>query len=96
MYRVTAEIKRRAAELGLTVKPSKNPDKKLDAYKDGVFQASFGATGYKDYHIYKREYGEEKANQIRRAYKARHSKDRVIKTRNGKYTPGYLADKILW
>lgn len=95
-YPITAEIRKRASVQGITVKPSKNKDKKLDAYKDGVFQASFGAKCYKDYHLYKKQEGEQVANQKRKQYKARHEKDRHIKYRNGKLTAGYLADKILW
>lgn len=95
-YTITTEIKNRATKLGITVKPSRNKNKKLDAYKDGEFQTSFGATGYKDYHIYKKEQGETVANAKRQQYKQRHEKDRHIKYRNGKLTAGYLADQILW
>lgn len=95
-YPITAEIKKRAKAVGVEVKPSSVKGKKLDAYKDGVKQASFGAVGYKDYHLYKKEQGEQVANQKRKQYKSRHEKDRHIKYRNGKLTAGYLADKILW
>lgn len=95
-YEITKEIKRRADKLGIELFQSKNKDKKLDAYKNGVFQASFGGNGYKDYHLYKKEYGDEFANKKRKQYKLRHEKDRHIKYRNGKLTAGYLADKILW
>lgn len=95
-YPITAEIKKRAKALGITVQPSKNKDKKLDAYKDGEFQASFGAKGYKDYHLYKKEEGEAVAKKKRQQYKARHETNRHVKYRNGKLTSGYLADKILW
>lgn len=95
-YTITNEIKERAKKLGIIVKPSKKADKKLDAYKDGQFQASFGAKGYKDYHVYKRTEGQKVANEKRQQYKARHEKDRHIKYRDGKLTAGYLADKLLW
>lgn len=95
-YQITDEIRRRAKNLGIEVKPSKNKDKKLDAYKDGVFQASFGAKGYKDFHIYKREDGKKVANAKRKQYKARHEKDRHTKYRDGKLTASFLADKVLW
>jgi hypothetical protein len=90
------EIKKRAEAIGVTVKPSTRTGKKFDAFKDGVYQASFGASGYMDYHLYKIEYGEQVAEQKRKAYKARHEKNRHIKYRDGKMTAGYLADKILW
>lgn len=95
-YPITAEIKKRAKTLGITVKPSSVKAKKLDAFKDGVKQSSFGAKGYKDYHLYKKEEGVAVANQKRKQYKQRHEKDRHVKYRNGKLTAGYLADKILW
>lgn len=95
-YTITNEIKARAAAAGVVVKPSKNPLKKLDAYKNGEFQASFGGSGYMDYHIYKKESGQKVASEKRQQYKARHEKDRHTKYRGGKLTAGWLADKILW
>lgn len=95
-YPITAEIKKRAKAVGVEVKPSTVKGKKLDAFKDGVKQASFGAVGYKDYHLYKKEDGQQVANEKRKQYKSRHEKNRHIKYRDGKLTPGYLADKILW
>lgn len=95
-YTITEEIRRKAAAIGVTVKPSNTKGKKLDAFKDGVKQASFGALGYGDYHVFKRDHGEEFARKKRAAYKKRHESDRHIRTRNGKLTAGYLADKILW
>jgi hypothetical protein len=96
-YTITQEIKRRADTLNITLKPSRNKSKKLDAYdKDGNFITSFGASGYKDYHIYRQEQGQAVADAKRKQYKARHEKDRHIKYRDGKLTAGYLADRILW
>lgn len=95
-YPITKEIRERAKWIGVEVKPSRKPEKKLDAYKDGEFQNSFGAKGYKDYHLYKKEYGQKVANEKRKQYKSRHDKDRKVKYRDGKLTAGWLADKILW
>lgn len=95
-YTITREIQERAQQLGITVKPSKNPNKKLDAYVGGVFQNSFGAAGYADYHIYKRQEGEKVANEKRKQYKARHAKDRTVKYRDGKLTAGWLSWYVLW
>ena len=95
-YQVTESIKTRARILGIEVKSSKNAKKKLDAFKDGVFQASFGAQGYMDYHLYKQKEGSKVADDKKKQYKARHAKDRNIKYRNGKLTAGWLADKVLW
>ena len=88
--------KEKAKKIGIDIKLSKNKDKKFDAYKDGVKQASFGAKGYMDYKKYKKEDGLEVANKKRLAYRARHKDDINVKTRDGKMTAGYLANKILW
>ena len=95
-YPITKEIRERAKAIGIEVKPSQKKGKKLDAYKDGVLQSSFGAKGYMDYHLYKKKEGQQVANEKRKQYKARHEKDRKVKYRGGKLTAGYLADKILW
>ena len=88
--------KEKAKKIGIDIKLSKNKDKKFDAYKDGVKQASFGAKDYMDYEKYKKEDGLEVANKKRLAYRARHKDDINVKTRDGKMTAGYLANKILW
>jgi hypothetical protein len=95
-YEITDSIKRKASALGVQVKPSTRAGKKLDVYKDGIYQASIGALGYKDYEIYKQEKGTDYANEKRRQYKARHEKNILQKYRDGKMTAGYLAWRILW
>lgn len=94
-YQITTEIKKKAEAIGVEVKPSTRKGKKLDAYKDGIYQASFGASGYADYHIHKKEHGEAYAQERRRLYLIRH-KDEAPKTKDGKLTASYLAKKILW
>ena len=71
--------------------PSRNPNKKINVYKNGEKVAEIGAMGYKDYDIYLKEKGVAYANERRRLYKIRHQKDR---TKVG--TAGYYADQILW
>lgn len=88
--------KNKAKKIGVEIKPSSNKNKKYDAYKDGVKQASFGAKGYMDYEKYKQRDGKEIADKKRKAYRARHKDDINVKTRDGKLTAGYLANKILW
>jgi hypothetical protein len=95
VYTITQEIRQRAKSIGVEVKPSTRKGKKLDAFKDGVYQASFGAVGYADYHIYKREKGDTYANERRRLYHLRH-KGEAPKVKDGKLTASYLALKILW
>lgn len=95
VYTITQEVRQRAKSIGVEVKPSTRKGKKLDAYVDGVYQASFGAIGYKDYHIHKKEKGEAYANERRRLYHVRH-KDEGGKMKDGKLTASYLSKKILW
>lgn len=90
MYKITNYSKEQAKKLDVDIKPSSNPKKKIDVYKDGDKIASIGAKGYKDYPTYLKE-DKQLAEQKRKAYKARHEKDRNIKGTNG-----YYADKILW
>ncbi len=80
-----AIAKRNAAKIGVSVKPSKNKNKKLDVFsKDGKKLASIGSKYYYDYTITR-----DKKKQ--KAYKAR-----FAKTRNKIGTPSYFADRILW
>ena len=90
-YMIKQYTKKQAKKLGVSVKPSTNPKKKIDVFdKDGNKIASVGAIGYNDYPTYL-ETDKKIAEKKRRAYKARHEKDRNIKNTNGFY-----ADKLLW
>lgn len=86
-----------ANRLGVIIKPSKNPNKKIDVYnKDGVFLHSIGDIRYLDFPYYikaerKGDYPKGTANRNRYLYKKRHAKDRVVKG-----SAGYYADQILW
>lgn len=85
-----------ARRLGVTIVPSKDPDKKIDVFREGIRVASIGGRGYMDYHLYLKA---EKAGKFprgyaaerRRLYKIRHKQDRK------KFgTAGFYADQILW
>lgn len=85
-----------AGKLGVQVKESSNPAKKLDVYLNGNKIAEIGATGYWDYQLYKE--AEEKglfpkgyADKKKKAYQARHEGEQL---KAG--SPGYFAWKILW
>jgi len=91
MYQITKYTRDRARELGVTVKHSTNPAKKIDVFKNGEKVASVGAMGYADYPTFMRLKGKEYADGRRRLYKQRHSKDRGVVGSNG-----YYADKLLW
>lgn len=91
MYQITNYTRKKAKELNVEVKPSTNPKKKLDVFKDGKKVASIGAIGYGDYPTFIATKGLEYANQRRALYKQRHSKDLKVVGSNG-----YYADKLLW
>lgn len=90
MYKISDYSFKQAQKLGVNIKPSTNKNKKIDVFKNNQKIASIGALGYKDYPTYLKE-NPKIAESKRKAYKARHEKDRNIKDSNGFY-----ADKILW
>lgn len=90
-YTITNYTKQQAKKLGVVVKPSSVKGKKIDVFKDGKKVASVGALGYSDYPTYMKTKGKAYADERRRLYKIRHSKDRNVKG-----SDGYYADKLLW
>jgi len=91
-YNIKPYSYQQAEKLGVTIKPSKTNGKKIDVFdKSGKKICSCGAIGYSDYPTYLQNEGLRVAELHRKAYKARHEKDRHIKG-----TAGYYADKILW
>lgn len=93
-YQIKEIQRKKAKREGVTIKPSKNPKKKIDVFKKDKKVASIGAKGYKDYATYMKEDGKEVADQKRKNYLKRHSKEPKMK--DGKKTNSYYADKILW
>jgi len=75
MYKITSRQKKIAKFLKVDILPSTNENKKIDVYKNGIKIVSIGASGYKDYSIYLKEYGKEYANERQRLYKLRHAQD---------------------
>jgi len=91
-YNILPYSYEKAKEIGVTITPSRNPKKKIDVYNQyGLFMCSIGAAGYLDYPTYLKYYGKEYAENRRRLYKLRHTKDR-----KDPYTGGWLSDKLLW
>jgi hypothetical protein len=85
-----------ARKLGVVIVPSKEPDKKIAVFRNGVLVAQIGQRGYMDYHLYLKaekagKFPKGYANERRRLYKIRHKNDR-----NKFGTAGFYADKILW
>ena len=75
MYTILPYTKDKAKQLGVTVTPSTKKGKKLDVFKNGKLIASIGAIGYKDYPTYLKEDGQTVANERRRLYRLRHTKN---------------------
>jgi hypothetical protein len=87
MYHITDYTKKKAKEIGVEVRPSQNPKKKLDVYKDGECVASIGGAGYGDYPTFLASKGKAYADNRRRLYHIRHTKDSLGE---------YLALWLLW
>ena len=91
VYVITDYCKQQAKKLGVEIKVSSNPMKKLDVFKNGKKVASIGAKGYKDYGMYLTEKGKKYADERRRLYRLRHKdENKVIGS------TGYWALNLLW
>lgn len=91
MYQITPYTKQQARKIGVMVRPSTNPKKKLDVFKEGNKVASVGAIGFSDYPTYLKNDGKTVAEERRRLYHIRHKKDA-----SKKETPGWYASVLLW
>ena len=89
MYSILPYTKRQAKRIGVTVKPSSNPEKKLDVFEDGDKVASIGDINFSDYPHYLQDKGKTVADERRRLYHLRHKKGK-------KGTAGYYASALLW
>jgi hypothetical protein len=100
-YKITEYTYRQAKRIGVEIKPSSDPRKKVDVYKDGELIARIGgvrANGvpYLDYPTILQgerlgKYPRYTSSVRRSLYKKRHAKD--IRT---EWTPGWLAWNLLW
>ena len=60
---------KQADKLGVEIKPSTNPKKKMDVYKNGKKRVSIGAMGYNDYPTYLEMGNKQVAENIKAKYK---------------------------
>ena len=79
-----------AKKIGVSIYPSKKPNKKIDIYKDGIYVCSIGEKGAMDYPSYILNDGKKYADERRRLYHIRHNKANEIGTK------GWYALNILW
>jgi hypothetical protein len=91
MYKIKKYSYDQAKKLGVEIKQSSNPKKKIDVFKNGVKIASIGAKNYADYPSYLEIEGKQYAENRRRLYKARHEKTRKVVGSNS-----WWADNLLW
>ena len=93
-YTITKYSKKKAKELKVIIKPSENPKKKIDVFKDegqGLRKvASIGDSRYPSYPDYLKK-DKSIANERRRLYIIRHNKNKNVIGSNG-----YYADQLLW
>lgn len=87
MYIISDYTKQKAKEIGVEVRPSKNPKKKIDVYRMGTKIASIGQSGYKDYPTFLKTEGKAVAEERRRLYHIRHPKNTLNES---------LAKYLLW
>jgi hypothetical protein len=96
-YKIKPYTFQRALDLGVKVRPSTNPRKKIDVFDfHNNFITSIGAIGYKDFPTYTEEFGLEYALNKRDLYRKRHQReiqrlgDRWLGSRS------YYAWSLLW
>jgi hypothetical protein len=90
-YKISKYQKDNAKLLNVKIKPSTNPSKKIDVFKDKVKIASIGDINYDDFSTIKHKYGYWVAHERRRLYNIRHENDSNIYNSNG-----YWAKNIIW
>lgn len=88
VYEIQPYSFKKAKDLGVTIKPSTKKGKKIDVFKNNQLVTSIGASGMNDYPTYLKNEGKKIAEERKRLYKIRHSKNTGIA---GKY-----ASEILW
>ena len=88
VYEIQPYSFKKAKDLGVTIKPSSKKGKKIDVFKNNQLVTSIGASGMNDYPTHLKNEGKKIAEERKRLYKIRHSKNTGIA---GKY-----ASEILW
>lgn len=88
-YKIKPYTLQKAKQLNVIVKPSTNPNKKIDVYNKNFEKiATIGDINYKDYPTYLEE-DKDLAEERRKMYKIRHKNN--LKSGNG-----YWANALLW
>ena len=97
MYKIKPYTLQRALELGVKVKPSKNPKYKIDVFDwNNNFITSIGAPSYKDFPTYAEENGLEYALKRRDLYRKRHRREIDMLGDEWLGSRSYYAWNLLW
>ena len=88
MYKIKAQQRKRAKEIGVEIQPSTKGNFKLDVYSKGRRIASVGDKRFADFATYKETKGLAFAEERRAAYMLRHKNDKGLR--------GMLAMYLLW
>lgn len=83
-YKITEHSRIQARKQGVSIRVSKNKKKKIDVFSGGKLVESIGDRNYLDYGMYLKKKGKKFADERRRLYHIRHSKDKSF------------ASTILW
>jgi hypothetical protein len=91
-YTIKQRIRDNAKRIGVEIKLSKNPKKKIDVFnKEGKKLASIGDINYSDYAHYIDDKGLVFANVRKKIYGIHHINDMNVKN-----SPGYYSKQLLW
>ena len=88
VYEIQPYSFKKAKDLGVKIKPSTKKGKKIDVFKNDKLVTSIGASGMGDYPTYLKNEGKSFAEERKRLYNIRHSKNTGV--------AGFYSSSILW
>jgi hypothetical protein len=75
VYKIDKDLYKRAAEYGFVIEPSHKAKYKIDIYNiNGEYLMSIGDRRYKDYWLYRNEFGHDDAKFRKNMYFAKYEK----------------------
>jgi hypothetical protein len=96
-YKIKPYSFKRALELGVNIKPSTDPKKKIDVFDfHNNFITSIGSIRYKDFPSYYEDKGLDYALNRRDLYRKRHKREIEKLGENWLGSRSYYALNILW
>lgn len=97
MYKIKPYNYQRALDLGVKIKPSTNPKKKIDVFDwNNNYITSIGATGYSDFASFIETHGLEYALKKRELYQKRHKREFALLGFEWPGSRSYYSWNILW